>query len=94
VPAHIRLTGATMVVRFVLLSVAAIVLYGCDNSARTYTLYRSSVTSETLRMHVASFDTADGEDYNRENCFLTRDLYAAQPGVIVRYWCELGRFRS
>jgi hypothetical protein len=81
-----------MMAKLVLLA-GALVLYGCDNSARTYTLYRSSLTSETLRIHVASFDTADGEDYNRDNCFLARDLYAGQPGVIVKYWCELGRFR-
>ena len=36
--------------------------------------------------------TESGE-YNRENCFTARDLFAGQPGVKVRYWCELGNFR-
>jgi hypothetical protein len=46
-----------------------------------------------MRIHVATFDAADGDKYNRENCNLARDLFAQQPGVTVKYWCETGRFR-
>ena len=80
--------------RYILIvGVVALALSGCDSSTRTYTLYRNSVAATEARYHVASFDAADGEDYNRENCFIARDLFAAQPGVMVKYWCELGRYR-
>ncbi len=45
-------------------------------------------------MHVAAFDAADGDAYNRENCLTAADLFAGQPGVTVRNWCEQGRFRA
>ena len=58
-----------------------------------YTLYRSSVTSADLRIHVATYDADEGEAYNRENCQIGAELFQSQPGVKVRYWCEKGRFR-
>ena len=45
------------------------------------------------RVHIATFDATESGEYNRENCFTARDLFAGQPGVKVRYWCELGNFR-
>jgi hypothetical protein len=45
-----------------------------------------------MRNHVATFDAAEDKDYNRNNCEIARDLFASQPGVQVRYWCERGRF--
>jgi hypothetical protein len=60
----------------------------------TFTLYRSSVLLENARVHVASFDAADGEKYNNENCQQAQELYQGQPGVKVRFWCEKGRFTS
>lgn len=54
-----------------------------------YTLYRDSVLPGE-RIHVATFDAAHGETYNRENCDTARRLFAGQPGVVVRYWCERG----
>ena len=59
-----------------------------------YTLYRNSVLDTNMRLHVASFDTADGEAYNHENCQLAADLFQQQPGVKTRFWCEKGRFRK
>lgn len=47
-----------------------------------------------LRIHVATFDSNDGDEYNRENCMTTMDLFQRQPGVKVRYWCEQGRYRA
>jgi hypothetical protein len=53
-----------------------------------------SVTGRQMRIHVATFDAADGEDYNRENCIAARDLFMGQPSVVVRYWCERGTARQ
>jgi hypothetical protein len=64
----------------------------CADNA-TYTLYRGSVVGDHLRIHVASFDASDGDTYNRENCQTAADLFAKQPGVRVRYWCEKGGYR-
>ncbi len=75
---------------------AALALAGCNQGAEdsgTYTLYRTSVAAD-LRIHIATFDSADGEAYNQENCFLAASLFAGQPGVAVKFWCEKGRFRS
>lgn len=66
---------------------------GCSGSGDVFTLYRTSVTDENLRIHVATFDSADGEDYNRENCNIALSLFQSQPGVTVKYWCEKGRYR-
>lgn len=57
-----------------------------------YTLYRSSIVDRGLRIHVATFDSVDGAEYNRENCQIARGLFQAQPGVSVQYWCERGYF--
>lgn len=61
--------------------------------ARTFTLYRSSVLNDGGRIHVATFDAADGEAYNRENCDAAASLFSSQPGTRTRFWCEKGRFR-
>jgi hypothetical protein len=60
----------------------------------SYTLYRNSVSFADMRLHVATFDTEDGEQYNKENCNVARELFAKQPGVTVKYWCERGRFKK
>ena len=62
-----------------------------------YTLYRNSPTVGTIsgddaRIHVATFDAAEDKDYNRDNCETARDLFESQPGVMVRPWCERGKF--
>ena len=71
-------------------------LAGCapqPDDSKTYTLYRSSAAAE-MRIHVATFDATEAEAYNRENCQLAASLFRAQPGVVVRYWCEKGRYRG
>lgn len=68
-------------------------LSACD-SGSTFTLYRNSVMDSAMRIHVATFDSSDGEKYNQENCEVARQLFAQQPEVTVRYWCEKGRFKS
>lgn len=70
-----------------------LLLASCDQGGGSaYTLYRSSFMGDA-RVHVATFDANDGRDYNQANCEIARELFQAQPGVSVRYWCELGRFR-
>ena len=79
---------------------AAALLAACNDSKPKgviYTLYRNSPTvgslsGEDARTHVATFDAAEDKDYNQSNCEIARDLFASQPGVTVRYWCERGRF--
>jgi hypothetical protein len=58
-----------------------------------FTLYRNSAKDAAMRLHVATFDAKEDESYNRENCLVASNLFAAQPGVKVRYFCEKGRFR-
>lgn len=61
-----------------------------------FTLYRSSALNggATWRIHVATFDTSDGETYNLGNCETAKSLFQNQPRVTVRYWCEKGYFRE
>jgi hypothetical protein len=78
------------------LSLTGCGLGGADDAV--YTLYRTSAIpnapSELMRIHMATFDADGGEQYNRENCQLSAELFQAQPGVTVRYWCEKGRYRK
>ncbi|MBB4290620.1 hypothetical protein GGE16_002660 [Rhizobium leguminosarum] len=71
-----------------------VLLASCDDDSRQYTLYRNSALDANMRLHVASFDSADGESYNSENCQIAAGLFVTQPGVTVRYWCEKGKFRK
>ena len=79
-------------IRMAAVAVAALLLGGCDSD--TYTLYRNSPGFPDMLIHVATFDATDGDKYNSENCQIARDLFANQPRVTVRYWCEKGRYRS
>ena len=73
----------------------ALLLAACGTRTDTYTLYRSSATAgPPLRIHVATFDSNDGDEYNQENCETARGLFQQQPRVTVRYWCEKGRYRK
>ncbi len=78
--------------------VIGLIVAGCDTGSRAsdqvFTLYRSSPIDPNMRIHVASFDSSDGEAYNRENCELASQLFKAQPGVTVRYFCEKGQYRK
>ena len=58
------------------------------------TLYRNSVVDSNMRIHIATFDVVESNpSYNSENCQIAADLFEAQRGVVVRYWCERGRYR-
>lgn len=70
-------------------------LAGCGVSdGNVYTLYRSSVLDAKQRLHVATFDAAESEEYNQENCGIVLAQMQKRADVVVRYWCEKGRFRK
>ena len=54
--------------------IAGIVLLGCGDAV-TYTLYRNSPVIPDARLHVATFDSGDGAQYNSGNCQAVRDLF-------------------
>jgi hypothetical protein len=64
-----------------------------QNAGVTYTLYRTSPGDASMRIHVATFNADEPESYNRENCQVAARLFAAQPNVTVRYFCEKGPYR-
>ena len=70
------------------------VLYGCVASDSTYTLYRNSPVGEYMRLHVATFDSTDGHDYNMENCKLAQQLFQKQENIKTKFWCEKGAFKK
>lgn len=74
--------------------VAVAFLGACQPRGPFYTLYRSSVTDPRVRLHIATFDTANRDEYNRDNCQIAAELFAKQLGVVVRHWCEKGGFRT
>ncbi len=61
---------------------------------KVYTLYRSSVMVENMRIHVATFDADEEEKYNCENCETAASLYQNQPGVVAKFWCEKGYYKK
>jgi hypothetical protein len=65
---------------------------GADEAA-VFTLYRNSAVNNALRMHVATFDAADGKAYNQAYCGQAAELFENQPGVKTRFWCEPGRYK-
>ncbi len=68
-------------------------LFACSQSD-SYTLYRNSIADEFERIHVASFNTKEGEKYNQENCDIAKDLFQKQDGVKTKFWCEKGVFKK
>jgi hypothetical protein len=85
---NIRLTTAALMLGFFQVSQAL-----AQSDKEIYTLYRSSAIDTSMRLHIATFDAKEDESYNRENCLIAASLFAAQPGVKVRYFCEKGRYR-
>ena len=76
-----------------LIIIYLIFLISCSQS-ESYTLYRNSVTDENMRIHVASFNSSDGENYNQGNCKIAQELFQKQDGVKTKFWCEKGVFKK
>ena len=70
------------------LSVTQIGLFGDHN---TYSLYRTDPMNPDMRIHVATFDSKDGEEVNKMNCMIAAEVIAKQPGQAARHWCEKAR---
>lgn len=80
--------------RYLMLLASGLVVCGCSDRSEVVTLYRSPVIGPVgERIHVGTFDAKDGRAYNWENCQIAARLLGSQPGVTVRYWCEVGPFR-
>lgn len=81
----------------ILIALITWIAVGCSvgpSDAHVFTLYRNNVTDENMRIHVATFDAAEKEGYNRGNCEQAQVLFQVQPGVKVKFWCEKGRYRK
>ena len=68
----------------------ALALSGCSSSEDGFTLYRTSLTGETVRFHVFTFDASGGSEYNMNNCQLAAERFAKQQGDQYKFWCEKG----
>lgn len=65
----------------------------CKGGGTIYTLYRNSPVDTEVRIHVATFEADQPESYNRQNCQIAREHFQSGAGsVVVRYWCEKGRY--
>jgi hypothetical protein len=84
--------------KFSVYAIAPILLSVCSVSGTSvepiFTLYRNSVTDENMRIHVATFDASEKEEYNRNNCEQAQLLFQNQSGVKTKFWCEKGRFKK
>lgn len=83
-----------MIKRNLLLLAVIILISGCGSESGVYTLYRNSIVDARMRIHLATFDAADGADYNSENCDLAAKLFRQQPRVETRFWCEKGPYKK
>ncbi|MEN3975200.1 hypothetical protein [Emcibacter sp. SYSU 3D8] len=85
--------------------IAAGLIAGCGPSEQidVVTLYRNSPLANDLRIHWATFDAAEGADYNLGSCemaakILNANLEASakaegkQPFPNVGFWCEPGGY--
>jgi hypothetical protein len=90
----VLVTVALVIVTAVHGFIAALPILSAGKSPNNpYTLYRSSAVGGEMRIHVATFDAAERQDYNENNCEIARKLFSAQPAVGVKYWCERGQHR-
>ncbi len=73
---------------------ATMLLTGCGQGERIYTLYRAYFSNPNARTHVATFDASNGREYNSQNCQSTQYLYQQRAGGDAKYWCEFGPYRK
>ena len=78
----------------ILLFILLIYATGANANDNFASLYRNSIINENMRLHISTFDTKNGRDYNWENCQLVAKLMQNQPGVLTKFWCEIGDFRE
>ncbi|MDI1308679.1 MAG: hypothetical protein PSV17_04500 [Methylotenera sp.] len=75
---------------------ATLFLVACSDTSNgeIFTLYRNSLTDSNMRIHVATFDSQDGEVYNKGNCDQAQLLFQNQPEINTKFWCEKGQFKQ
>lgn len=73
---------------YLLAAILGVLISNCSRSLEAFTLYRTSPADDE-RVYVATF-AGEGVDYNRGNCRIAAELFQAQLGVTVKYWCEKG----
>ena len=85
---------------------AAPALNGCSiDGDEAVTLYRNSPDDHSFRIHVGTFDTDNGVDYNFSNCRLAARLLNANVAALAErngqprnprlgFWCEIGPFKK
>ena len=83
---------------FTLIVASVAMLAACSTDSfsdgQVYTLYRNSAMDENMRIHIATFDAAEKEEYNRGNCEQAQVLFQNQLGIKTKFWCEKGRFKK
>jgi|TARA_B110000977_G_scaffold88491_1_gene117598 hypothetical protein len=84
----------TFLKKQILLPILLVFATGANANDDFAALYRNSVMNENMRLHISTFDTKHGRDYNWENCQLVAKLMQNQPGVLTKFWCEIGDFRE
>ncbi len=92
----LRLIMKLLLSIFVIFSFLSSPSWGDDDEVAT--LYREDYSQPHVHYPIATFDapqkTRDGRfAYNWGNCQIARDLFANQPLVTVKYWCEKGRYK-
>jgi len=72
-----------------------LLLAACSSASNdeVFTLYRNSLADSNTRIHVATFDSKDGESFNKDNCDQAQLLFQNQSGVKTKFWCEKGQFK-
>ncbi len=79
----------------ILVAVTMVGVASAESGGSIVTLYRNSALDDRMRIHIATFDVVEtSPTYNSENCDIAAELFEAQSGVSVRYWCEPGPYRA
>jgi hypothetical protein len=63
-----------------------------DAESSTCRLYRTNAVENGPPVHIASFDTNEGAQVNRENCQFAASAF--QEGGMKQYWCQTGGNRN
>lgn len=82
--------------KIIILTFLCMLFFSCENN-NSYTLYRDSLIDSGLRIHVATFDSNDGNKdalYNKENCEIAKKLFSSQAESKSNFWCEKGMFKK
>lgn len=77
-----------------IIAIPSCLIIGCSASESTYTLYRNSVTDENMRIHISTFNSTDGHNYNMSNCQIAQELFQKQEGIKTKFWCEKGNYKK